>query len=124
MKRLIRFIIFGAILYPMLSVVVSCSEEADCSMATRAMMQCYLYTIDKETDVVSKDTLDSLTITAYGTDSIIVITVKIYSRFNRTYIPLQQNIDGYGHHLPDQHALFPVNGLRISDETVYQQSKM
>lgn len=76
MKRLIRFIIFGAILYPMLSVVVSCSEEADCSMATRAMMQCYLYTIDKETDVVSKDTLDSLTITAYGTDSIIINNQK------------------------------------------------
>ena len=72
MKALVKFIITGAFLFPILSVVISCSEEADCSMATRAMMQCYFYTLDPETEVVSNDTLDSLTVTAFGTDSIII----------------------------------------------------
>ncbi len=76
MKALARFIIFGAILFPTFSIVMSCSEEADCSMATRAMMQCYLYTLDPETNVVAKDTLDSLTVTAFGTDSIIINNQK------------------------------------------------
>ena len=76
MKTLIRFIIFGAILYPVMSIVISCSEEADCSMTARAMMQCYLYTVNRETNAVSNDTLDSLTVTAYGTDSIIINNQK------------------------------------------------
>ena len=59
MKALVKFIITGAFLFPILSVVISCSEEADCSMATRAMMQCYFYTLDPETEVVSNDTLTS-----------------------------------------------------------------
>ena len=76
MKALVKFIITGAFLFPILSVVISCSEEADCSMATRAMMQCYFYTLDPETEVVSNDTLDSLTVTAFGTDSIIINNQK------------------------------------------------
>ena len=76
MKALVKFIITGTILFPILSVVISCSEEADCSMATRAMMQCYFYTLDPETEVVSNDTLDSLTVTAFGTDSIIINNQK------------------------------------------------
>lgn len=76
MKALVKFILFGAILLPTFCVAISCSEEADCSMATRAMMQCYLYTLDPETNIVSKDTLDSLTVTAWGTDSIIINNQK------------------------------------------------
>ena len=76
MKALVKFIITGAFLVPILSVVISCSEEADCSMATRAMMQCYFYTLDPETEVVSNDTLASLTVTAFGTDSIIINNQK------------------------------------------------
>lgn len=76
MKRLAQFILFGFLLYPALSLVMSCSEEADCSMATRSMMQCYLYTLDRETNTVYNDTLDSLTITALGTDSVIINNQK------------------------------------------------
>ena len=90
MKALVKFIITGAFLFPILSVVISCSEEADCSMATRAMMQCYFYTLDPETEVVSNDTLDSLTVTAFGTDSIIINNQK---KVHDLSIPLRYTAD-------------------------------
>lgn len=90
MKALVKFIITGAFLFPILSVVISCSEEADCSMATRAMMQCYFYTLDPETEVVSNDTLDSLTVTAFGTDSIIINNQK---KVHDLSLPLRYTTD-------------------------------
>ena len=90
MKALVKFIITGTILFPILSVVISCSEEADCSMATRAMMQCYFYTLDPETEVVSNDTLDSLTVTAFGTDSIIINNQK---KVHDLSLPLRYTAD-------------------------------
>ena len=90
MKALVKFIITGAFLFPILSVVISCSEEADCSMATRAMMQCYFYTLDPETEVVSNDTLDSLTVTAFGTDSIIINNQK---KVHDLSLPLRYTLD-------------------------------
>lgn len=90
MKALVKFIITGAFLFPILSVVISCSEEADCSMATRAMMQCYFYTLDPETEVVSNDMLDSLTVTAFGTDSIIINNQK---KVHDLSLPLRYTAD-------------------------------
>ena len=90
MKALVKFIITGTILFPILSVVISCSEEADCSMATRAMMQCYFYTLDPETEVVSNDTLDSLTVTAFCTDSIIINNQK---KVHDLSLPLRYTAD-------------------------------
>lgn len=90
MKALVKFIITGAFLFPILSVVISCSEEADCSMATRAMMQCYFYTLNPETEVVSNDTLDSLTVTAFGTDSIIINNQK---KVHDLSLPLRYTAD-------------------------------
>ena len=90
MKALVKFIITGAFLFPILSVVISCSEEADCSMATRAMMQCYFYTLDPETEVVSNDTLDSLTVTAFGTDYIIINNQK---KVHDLSLPLRYTAD-------------------------------
>ena len=90
MKALVKYIITGAFLFPILSVVISCSEEADCSMATRAMMQCYFYTLDPETEVVSNDTLDSLTVTAFGTDSIIINNQK---KVHDLSLPLRYTAD-------------------------------
>ena len=90
MKALVKFIITGTILFPILSVVISCSEEADCAMATRAMMQCYFYTLDPETEVVSNDTLDSLTVTAFGTDSIIINNQK---KVHDLSLPLRYTAD-------------------------------
>ena len=83
-------IILGAILCPIISIVVSCSEEEDCSMATRAMLQCNLYTIDPETQMVENDTLDSLTVTAYGTDSIIINNQK---KVHDLLLPLRYTVD-------------------------------
>ena len=71
MKALVKLFLFGAILCPLISIIVSCSEEADCSMNARPMMQCYLYTIgDGQTE--RNDTLESLTVTAIDTDSTII----------------------------------------------------
>lgn len=83
-------IILGAILCPIISIVVSCSEEEDCSMATRAMLQCNLYTIDPETQMIENDTLDSLTVTAYGTDSIIINNQK---KVHDLLLPLRYTVD-------------------------------
>lgn len=88
MKSLIRLVISGAILCLVISIAVSCSEEEDCSMATRAMLQCNLYTIDAQT--VKNDTLDSLTVTAYGTDSIIINNQKKVHDFS---LPLRYTSD-------------------------------
>lgn len=90
MKALIKFILFGVVLFPVFSVIMSCSEEADCSMATRPMMQCYLYTWDSETQVVSNDTLDSLTVTAFGTDSVIINNQK---KVHDLSLPLRYTAD-------------------------------
>lgn len=90
MKSLIRLIILGAILCPIISIVVSCSEEEDCSMATRAMLQCNLYTIDPGTQMIENDTLDSLTVTAYGTDSIIINNQK---KVHDLLLPLRYTVD-------------------------------
>lgn len=76
MKRLVHIIILCAVLLPVAGSILSCSEEADCSEAARAMLNCNLYTINAETNMVEKDTLDSLTITAFGTDSVIVNNQK------------------------------------------------
>ena len=125
MKTLVRFIMFGAVLFPVFSIVISCSEEADCSMTTRTMMQCYLYTLDPDTKVVSNDTLDSLTVTAFGTDSVIINNQKkvhdLSLPLRYTRVSLQQDIDRYACYSPNQHTLLLVNGLRLSNETSHNR---
>ena len=59
-------------------------------MNARPMMQCYLYKIDGETERVVNDTLDSLTITAFGTDSIILNNQK---RVHGLSLPLRYTPD-------------------------------
>lgn len=76
MKNLVRLIIAGILIYPLMGIATSCSEEADCSMTARPMVQCYLYKIDPESQYVQNDTLDSLTVTTYGTDSVIINNQK------------------------------------------------
>lgn len=73
MKNLIKFVMAGLLLCCFVSLLASgCSEEEDCSMNARALLNCNLYTLDEETGSVRRDTLDSLTVTALGTDSIII----------------------------------------------------
>ena len=127
MKALVKFIITGAFLFPILSVVISCSEEADCSMATRAMMQCYFYTLDPETEVVSNDTLDSLTVTAFGTDSIIINNQK---KVHDLSLPLRYTADStvlvfrYSKTLTDTLVVYQTNTpYFLSMDCGYQMKK-
>ncbi|AVM51912.1 hypothetical protein JN06_00995 [Bacteroides zoogleoformans] len=90
MKNLIRFIIFGCICCPLLTAVLACSEEADCSMTARGMVKCYLYKMDKAAQTAQNDTLDSLTVTAYGTDSIIINNQK---NVHEISLPLRYTAD-------------------------------
>ena len=90
MKNLVRLIIFDIILYSTVGTLVSCSEESDCSMAARAMVKCYIYTIDRNSMTFRNDTLDSLTVTAYGTDSIIINKQK---KVHDISLPLRYTAD-------------------------------
>ena len=54
------------------------------------MVKCYLYTIDRNSMTVRNDTLDSLTVTAYGTDSIIINKQK---RVHDISLPLRYTAD-------------------------------
>ena len=76
MRHLIHFFLLIAAICATGSIYTSCSEENDCSMTGRPMMNCSFYTIVPDTRTVRRDTLDSLTITAYGTDSVIVNNQK------------------------------------------------
>lgn len=77
MKNLIRIFLILVIVSGAISIISSCSEENDCSLAGRPMMYCTIYTINPDNpNVVLNDTLDSLTITALGTDSIILNNEK------------------------------------------------
>ena len=68
MKKITHFFIF-ALLTALVLQFVACAEDADCSGTARKMMYAAFY---KKSDVAVKDTLDSLTVTALGTDSIII----------------------------------------------------
>lgn len=72
MKNPLYIILYAGFLSLWIGMMWACSEEADCSMTARPMMQCNLYRTDYETENIVRDTLSSLTITAYGTDSVIV----------------------------------------------------
>ena len=77
MKNLIRIFLLLIIVGGAVSIHTSCSDENDCSLAGRPMMYCTIYTINPDNPTIAlKDTLDSLTITALGTDSIILNNEK------------------------------------------------
>lgn len=72
MKYPIRTVILLILASSFLGSFSACSEEEDCSLATRAMLNCNIFTIDEVTGAVVKDTLDMLSVTALGTDSVII----------------------------------------------------
>lgn len=79
MKNLIRIFLILIIVGSAIGIASSCSDENDCSLSGRPMMYCTFYTINKEDPTnlrTLKDTLDSLTVTALGTDSIILNNQK------------------------------------------------
>ena len=90
MKNLIRIFLIVVIVGAGISIGSSCSDENDCSLAGRPMMYCTLYTIDEITDLRVNDTLDSLTITALRTDSIILNNQK---KVHTLMLPLRYTSD-------------------------------
>lgn len=77
MKNLIRIFLILTIIGGAVSLHSACSDENDCSLAGRPMMYCTIYTINPDNPTIAlKDTLDSLTITALGTGSIILNNEK------------------------------------------------
>ena len=87
MKNLIRIFLILLIVGGAISIHSSCSDENDCSLAGRPMMYCTFKSIDKTLvpNVIANDTLDSLTITALGTDSIILNNEK---KVHKVMLPL------------------------------------
>lgn len=77
MKNLIRIFLLLITIGAYVSIHSSCAEENDCSLTGRPMIYCTFKTINPEDEtLVLNDTLDSLTITALGTDSIILNNEK------------------------------------------------
>lgn len=92
MKNLVRIFLLLIIVGTAVSIHSSCSDENDCSLAGRPMMYCTFKTIDKSLDPtkVLNDTLDSLTIKALGTNSIILNNEK---KVHKIMLPLRYTSD-------------------------------
>lgn len=90
MRNLIRLFLILVIVGSAIGISSSCSDDNDCSMAGRPMMYCVLKTINTDTKAVELDTLDSLTITALGTDSIILNNQK---KVHTLMLPLRYTSD-------------------------------
>lgn len=136
MKNLIRIFLILLIVGGAISIHSSCSDENDCSLAGRPMMYCTFKSIDKTLvpNVIANDTLDSLTITALGTDSIILNNEK---KVHKVMLPLRYTSDStifilrydpvrrrHFIHCATKHSLFPVYGMRIYDETEHHQRQV
>lgn len=91
MKNLVRIFLLLIIVGTAVSIHSSCSDENDCSLAGRPMMYCTFKTInpDDKTRALN-DTLDSLTIRALGTDSIILNNEK---NVHKLMLPLRYTSD-------------------------------
>ena len=76
MKNLIRLFLIFLIAGTTIGTYSSCSDDSDCSITGRPMINCTLFTTNPDTKEQLKDTLDSLTVTALGTDSIIINNQK------------------------------------------------
>ena len=91
MKNLIRIFLLLIIVGAAVSIHSSCSDENDCSLAGRPMMYCTFMTINPDDKTKSlNDTLDSLTIRALGTDSIILNNEK---KVHKIMLPLRYTSD-------------------------------
>lgn len=91
MKNLIRIFFILLIVGGAISIHTACSEENDCSLAGRPMMYCVIMTVDPANPTRAlNDTLDSLTITALGTDSIILNNEK---NVHKLMLPLRYTSD-------------------------------
>jgi hypothetical protein len=71
-KIVSRLLTALAVAAPAALTMHSCSEISDCSIDGRSMINCTLLRVDPTSSESVRDTLESLTVTALGTDSIIL----------------------------------------------------
>lgn len=72
MKQITKLLIAATAALTLLTHLAACDETADCSGTARPMLQCNLYTVNPETGAAVKDTLESLTVTVWGSDTVII----------------------------------------------------
>lgn len=91
MKNLVRTFLLFMMVGIAGSIYTSCSDENDCSLAGRPMMYCSFKVLNPDNKLeVLNDTLDSLTIKALGTDSIILNNEK---KVSKLMLPLRYTND-------------------------------
>lgn len=90
MKKIIKSIGIAALVFGTFCFSTACSEEEDCSLNARAMMECNLFQIDEETNEKSNIALTTLTVTAFGTDSVIINQASNVSKLS---LPLRFSAD-------------------------------
>lgn len=110
MKNLVRlflFLLISAIILPF--TFFGCSEETDCSSTSRNMVYSGFY---KYANTAAKDTLDSLTVTALGTDSVII---NKEAKITKVELPLRWTADStilifhYIHNIKDTVKVWHTN---------------
>lgn len=90
MKKIIKSIGIAALVFGTFCFSTACSEEEDCSLNARAMMECNLFQIDEETNEKNSIALTTLTVTAFGTDSVIINQASNVSKLS---LPLRFSAD-------------------------------
>ena len=89
MKKLVKLALFLILVCPFIGTIISsCNDEINCSTAGRAMLN--LDFRKKVGTSATNDTIDSLTVRAFGTDSIIVNREK---KVTRVQLPLRYTKD-------------------------------
>ncbi|MBR8706667.1 hypothetical protein IX307_002029 [Bacteroides pyogenes] len=122
MKNL-TYLLLCLLIFPGIMIINgSCSDENDCSLTGRPMMYCALYTIDPETQKVLKDTLEQLTVTALGTDEVIINQEK---NVHKLQLPLRYTGNTtvfVFHYDPAQPSLYTDTLYITQQNTPYFQS--
>lgn len=89
MKKKLELVLFFSAAILMSGFYSSCSDS-DCSMMGRSMIYCNFYRINPDSKQVLRDTLSYLTVTALGSDSIVVNKEKNVSS---VMLPLRYTSD-------------------------------
>lgn len=90
MRNSIRQILLCVVIGSASGLFSSCAEEEDCSQNARSYLNCNIYSINIESGKKQSHTLDSLTITALHTDSVILNNQKNVSSLS---LPLRYAAD-------------------------------
>lgn len=67
-----KYLLKTILLTLLIGSAIACSEEPDCTDSSRRYLYCNIYTTDSEYGIAQRDTLDSLSVTAFYTDSVIL----------------------------------------------------